>query len=67
MSSRTFFLSGIGMIIGAIIITILFDVQPYISLTIFSIGAGIVGIVISRFLLGRDVENFQEIENETSM
>ncbi len=56
MNKRITFLIGAVMVLMGIVITILFDIQPYITSTITFLGLGIITITASKFLSDRNME-----------
>lgn len=64
MNRKTILLIGIVLVFIGVSITILFDIQPYIPITITASGLGIIAVLISRFLFNRETENEYNPLNE---
>lgn len=64
MNRKTILLIGIVLVFIGVSITILFDIQPYIPITITTSGLGIIAVLISRFLFNRETENEYNPLNE---
>lgn len=65
MNRKIILLIGIVLVFTGVSITILFDVQPYIPITITASGLGIIAVLISRFLFNRETEDEYNSFNET--
>jgi len=67
MNKKIILLIGIALVFTGVSITILFDIQPYIPITITASGLGIIAVLISRFLFNSETENEYNSFNENRM